>query len=115
MKIINGRVLNDNQIVNEGTTFEITLSIIGIDGNPISPSSAQYRIIDDFSGQIVRDWTSISGSTEMTIILKDEDVAVIEGNPGEIDVRVLLFHAEYGDNKTINTEIVYGVKALKHL
>lgn len=96
------------ETVNEKQSATLTVEFRDQDGAVVSPSSASYRI-DDQSGGIVRETTTLAGSE---ILLDGDDTAII--NPlKSIETRIVTVSYQYGSGKSGTGEYRYQVKNLR--
>ncbi len=60
--------MTDNvRTVNELSPLQMTMTFTDENGDPLTPSTAEWRLDDPTNGQVV-DWTTIAGATATTVI-----------------------------------------------
>ena len=98
--------------VNEQTDNPLTLSFTDDSGQPVTPITAKYKIIDFFSGTVIKPWTNITpDSDSFDLYLTKEDNRILnEENPYE--VRIVTSVYEYGPDRQETFEISYMVENL---
>ncbi len=63
--------------VNEGTRTEIDVSPLDKAGAPVVPASARYRIDCRHSRTQIKDWTSVTPATTITIVIEEADNRIV--------------------------------------
>ena len=63
--------------VGEGSSFTLSLTIRNSGGDAVTPVNAKYRVDCLTNGRTVRDWTSVTPSTEMVISVAPEDNVIL--------------------------------------
>lgn len=65
--------------VNEKSPLRLTIACTDYDGNPLAPSTLEWRLDSGEDGTQLVDWTNVPGPTETTnVILGATDHAIVD-------------------------------------
>lgn len=99
-------------IVDEGSTSELTVEFKDKDGQPAAPATLTYRVDCLTNDQEVRGDTVLTPAATVTIKLTPTDNAIIDqGN--DVEERLVTVKAGYGADDAENRDYRYAVRNLK--
>jgi hypothetical protein len=98
---------------NERTDFDIEVTLLDKDGDPLVPTTAFYSIHDVASNNLVKDWTEFTVNAQGvgTIAVLAADLAIVEDANAD-EERILTVQGTYGASKEFAEEYRFKVKNL---
>ena len=100
--------------VNEGTTSYVTASFYDNNDVLAVPTTIQYRIDCLTNNQQVKDWTSVTADSAVTITISSTENALINQRQST-ETRVVTIKATYGSGDEVTEEYQYGVTNLNFI
>lgn len=98
-------------VVNERSTARLTVNFADEDGDPVIPTSAEYRVSCPDNGTTVRDWEDAgTPAAEMEIELEPEDHEMLTTK--SMEGRVVDVRAPYGVDKQATARFSYSLRNL---
>lgn len=98
--------------INEKSSFELSLTLTTLDGNP--PASLSYRIDDLNSGQPVLPSTQIPPALEIDLLIAAGYNAILD-NANQHETRLVTFTANDGDDTEFHAEWRYTIVNLLYV
>lgn len=82
--------------VNEGTTSYVTAVFKDKAGLPVAPTSAQYRVDCETTGNQIVDWTAIASPASSQEIEIDSTLNVIQDEDNSLETHAVTVEGTYG-------------------
>jgi hypothetical protein len=101
-------------VINEFTTEPIIVTFKDEDGDPITPTSAKWRVDDVRSGTEVRAWTVLTVASIITLQLLAADTTILNVN-NHTEEREVTVSAEFTGNKRQTLTVNYEIRNLRFL
>jgi hypothetical protein len=100
-------------VYNERTDFDLEVTLLDKDGDPLVPTETHYHIHDVESATTIKNWTAltIDGTGQGTIEVLAADQDIID-DANEYETRILTVSAVYGASKEFHEEYRYRLKNL---
>lgn len=99
-------------IIPEKATRTITISFKDPDGNPATPTSVDFKIIDPFTGTKLREDTIHPTSPEYQIQLTSQDNRILNSK-GYDETRIITITQHYNLDDVETVEFTYKIENLK--
>jgi len=99
--------------VNEDSACHFIVKFHNTDGQPFTPTSAQWRLRDVSNSKILQDWTPISSLAEEITIQVAATLNVINNDRLPYQEQALAVQADTGLPTQYSEEIRYKVKNLQ--
>lgn len=64
--------------VGEGSSFTVRIRTYDADNVRTTPNSLKYRIDCDTSGEVIRDWTDLTASSDVTLRITSDDCRIVD-------------------------------------
>ena len=64
--------------VGEGSSFTVRIRTYDADNVLAAPTSLKYRVDCDTTGEVVRDWTTISPASDVTLRITANDCRIVD-------------------------------------
>lgn len=103
-----------SETVNEESSAYLTITFKDKSGNPVSPTSAVYRIDDVDSGTEIRADTALASSSSVEITLTPIDNQILN-NTLDYETKRVTVKAVYGASDGVNDQYEYVVKNLSKI
>lgn len=101
-----------NNVVNEGSSCEISIDFSGPDGLPAVPASVVYRVDCATTGAAIRAATPISPAANVVIRITPDDTAIV--NPASAsERRRVTVVASYGAGDALTGEYEFAVRNVR--
>lgn len=102
------RLYNKYQLIKEGSTARLTVSLLGFDKDLEAPESLRYRI-DDGGGTVIREWKTIANPSGVNeIVLSQSDTRSVDANVKK-QLRRVTVEAGYGGDENLTDEYYFTV------
>ena len=99
-------------IVNEKSTFYLSITFKDKDGKAVAPTSATYRVDDVDSGTSVLSSTSISPAATVELKFAPTETSIIDST-NVYEKRKVTVTANYGTNDSVTKVFFYNVRNLE--
>ena len=99
---------------NEESRVVVTAEPVDIDGNPYTPTTARYRVDDCRSETEMVDWTALTPSSSMEIVVPGPINTIINDRDRN-ESKVVTLNTDEGLSTKHNSEYLYGVKNLRFI
>lgn len=93
---------------NELSQVIVTVTPLDLNSDPYTPTSARYKINDKISGSELVEWTSLTPSTSMQIIIAPSVNAIITDN-NDTEIKVVTVQLDDGLSTQHYIEYEYKV------
>lgn len=99
---------------NEGSDFELGVSLLDFDGDPLTPETAHWSVYDTATETLLVDWTEITITAGAgTIEVPAAATAIVTAKNNDYETRVLTLALTYAGGKEHNEEYWFRVKNLR--
>lgn len=102
-----------SELIEEGSAVTYRVQFFDASGDPVTPSTARYRIKDLTNERVVRDWTDLNPADTIDIAIIASDNNVYERdyrNRRRIEERSLVVQANYGTDSQYVREELYRIR-----
>ncbi|MDH7506200.1 MAG: hypothetical protein QHH15_00230 [Candidatus Thermoplasmatota archaeon] len=99
-------------MVNENSTRDVEISFADSEGNPETPESALYSIIDKDTLEVIKEETEITGLDSTITITIEAEENIILNNDNDYEDRVLMVRWFYSGGREENENYIYRVENL---
>lgn len=101
-----------NNVVNEGSSCEISIDFTGPDGLPAVPGAVVYRVDCATTGVAIRPETAIDPAASVVILVTPDDTAIVDPASTSERRRVTVV-ASYGAGDALTGEYEFAVRNLR--
>lgn len=99
---------------NEEVRVVVTAEPEDIDGNAYTPTTARYRVDDCRSEEEMVDWTTLTPSSSMEIVIPGT-VNTIVNKRNKRESKVVTLNTDNGLSTQHNSEYLYGITNLRFI
>ena len=99
---------------NERTDFDLEVTLLDRDGDPLVPTEAFFSIYDGTSAALVKDWTSMATFSALGVGIAEvsaDDMDIVD-DANAFEERVLTVQGTYGTAKEFAEEYRFRAKNL---
>ena len=94
--------------VNEQSTAYLNVTFLNGSGEAVAPTSVTYKVTDSSSGTVVRNTTSISAASTVTISLDSVDTRMVDSTKSQED-HIVTVTGSYGGTDYARDEFTFTV------
>lgn len=102
------------RVHNEETRVVVTAKPRDIDGNPYTPTTARYRVDDCRSEEELVDWTALTPSASMEIVIPGP-LNTIVNDRNKKESKVVTLNTDENLSTQHNSEYLYGITNLRFI